>query len=162
VCLKLIQIKQFAQSALNFGKIPNDPERTAAAFTRNPLNLAYPETIYRTGDLAYRNERGELMFKGRRDFQIKHAGHRIELGETEAAAGTVGGVETCGCVYDGERQKIALFYSGAAEPGAVTDALKSKLQSYMVPGIVTKLNVLPRAPAGKIDRTALKAGLGTV
>jgi amino acid adenylation domain-containing protein len=148
-------------SKIGFGYY-NDPERTAAAFTRNPLNTAYPETIYRTGDLAYRNERGELMFKGRRDFQIKHAGHRIELGEIEAAAGTVGGVETCGCVYDGERQKIVLFYSGAAEPGTVTDALKSKLQSYMLPGIVTKLDALPRTPAGKIDRTALKAGLGTV
>src|SRR3569832_1399985 len=33
----------------------NDPEKTAKAFVQNPLNPHYPETIYRTGDLVYRN-----------------------------------------------------------------------------------------------------------
>jgi len=58
----------------------NNPEKTNAAFTQNPLNNAYPEKIYRTGDIVYYNEYGELMYKGRKDFQIKHQGYRIELG----------------------------------------------------------------------------------
>ena len=41
----------------------NDPAKTASAFTQNPLNLEYPEQIYRTGDLAYYNDRGELMYQ---------------------------------------------------------------------------------------------------
>ena len=32
----------------------NDPDKTAKAFTQNPLNTRYPERIYRTGDVAYR------------------------------------------------------------------------------------------------------------
>ena len=56
----------------------NNPEKTAAAFVQNPLNTAYPETVYKTGDLVKRNENGELIYISRKDFQIKHMGYRIE------------------------------------------------------------------------------------
>ena len=69
-------------SSLAFGYW-NDPAKTAKAFVQNPLNNRYPELIYRTGDLVYRNERGEIMFVGRTDYQIKHLGYRIELPEIE-------------------------------------------------------------------------------
>ena len=59
----------------------NDPEKTAQVFIQNPLHRSYPEIIYRTGDLVRYNEKGELLYAGRKDFQIKHMGHRIELGE---------------------------------------------------------------------------------
>ena len=58
----------------------NNPERTAKAFVQNPVNPHYPEIIYRTGDLVYRNARSEIMFIGRKDFQVKHLGYRIEVG----------------------------------------------------------------------------------
>jgi acyl-coenzyme A synthetase/AMP-(fatty) acid ligase len=137
----------------------NDFERTAEVFTQNPLNSAYPEIIYHTGDLAYYNRRGELMFKGRRDFQIKHAGRRIELGEIEIAAGTIDGVEMCGCVYDSEQQKIVLFYYGIITEREVMESLKTKVQPYMMPGDVRKLDIFPRTATGKIDRVSLKASL---
>ena len=63
----------------------NNAERTAKGFVQNPLNPHYPELIYRTGDSGYWNSRGEIMFLGRKDFQIKHLGYRIELGEIEHA-----------------------------------------------------------------------------
>ena len=61
----------------------NNPEKTVAAFTQNPLNNSYPELIYRTGDVVYVREDGNIMFKGRKDSLIKHMGYRIELGEIE-------------------------------------------------------------------------------
>ncbi|MBR4422636.1 MAG: amino acid adenylation domain-containing protein [Mailhella sp.] len=134
----------------------NDPERTAQVFVQNPLNREYPETIYRTGDLGYWNERGELMFLGRRDFQIKHAGHRIELGEIEAAATSLEGVELCACVYDTAVPQIVLFYCGAAEAGDIRSGLKAKLQPYMIPGRMEKIGSMPRTASGKISRVALK------
>ena len=67
-------------TAVTLGYLRN-PEKTAAAFVQNPLNDRYLETIYRTGDLGYYSEDGELFFSSRKDFQIKHMGHRIELGE---------------------------------------------------------------------------------
>ena len=54
----------------------NNPEKTAEAFVQNPLNSFYPELIYRTGDIGRINDRGELEFVSRRDYQIKHMGHR--------------------------------------------------------------------------------------
>ena len=61
----------------------NDWEKTKKAFVQNPLNSHYPETIYCTGDVVYKNTRGELVYIGRKDSQIKHNGYRIELGEIE-------------------------------------------------------------------------------
>ena len=45
----------------------NNPEKTAEAFVRNPLQKNYYERIYRTGDLVRRTSTGELEFLGRTD-----------------------------------------------------------------------------------------------
>lgn len=52
----------------------HNPSKTSEAFVQNPLNDAYPEVVYRTGDLVYRGEDGLLRYQGRKDFQIKHMG----------------------------------------------------------------------------------------
>ena len=48
------------------------PEQTAEHFVQNPLNHCYPELVYRTGDLGRYNEYGEILFGGRKDYQIKY------------------------------------------------------------------------------------------
>ena len=75
----------------------NNPEKTSEVFVQNPLNKHYPEVIYRTGDIVSINTLGELMYHGRKDYQIKHRGNRIELGEIESAAGRMDGIEMCEC-----------------------------------------------------------------
>ena len=134
----------------------NNPEKTAEAFTQNPLNKAYPELIYRTGDIGRYNEYGELCFVCRKDNQIKHMGHRIELGEIEAAALRCEGVRRAACVYDGEGKRIALFYLGECEESALTAALGTYLPRYMLPQIMKKLDVMPLTDNGKTDRRGLK------
>ena len=134
----------------------NNPEKTAEVFTRNPLNKAYPELIYRTGDIGRYNEYGELCFVCRKDNQIKHMGHRIELGEIEAAALKCGGVSRAVCVYDNEGKRIALFYMGEASEGELLVSLSEYLPRYMLPGIVRKLDVMPLTDNGKIDRRGLR------
>lgn len=129
-------------------------EKTADSFVQNPLNHHYPELIYRTGDLGKYNQRGELVFVSRKDHQIKHMGHRIELGEIEAAANGCPGVKGCCCVYDSEKQKITLFYTGEV-PG-LRQYLKEKLPRYMLPHNLVRLDTMPLTPNGKIDRNALK------
>ena len=88
----------------------NNAERTAKGFVQNPLNPHYPELIYRTGDSGYWNSRGEIMFLGRKDFQIKHLGYRIELGEIEHAVLQVDGIRNCCVVYNQNKKEITLFY----------------------------------------------------
>ena len=133
----------------------NDPARTDEAFVQNPLQNAYPERVYRTGDLAYRNARGELVFVCRRDAQIKHMGHRIELGEIEAAAQKCEGVSRACCLYDSIGSLIKLFYTGDAKKEALTAYLREHLPKYMMPAILCHLPTLPLTPNGKIDRRKL-------
>lgn len=135
----------------------NDPERTAACFVQNPLNTAYREIIYRTGDLGYINDHGEIMFIGRQDHQIKHAGHRIELGEIEVACSGIKGVDLSACIYNAEKQQIILCYCGLAEQKEIKAALQKKLQPYMIPGKYVHLESMPQLPNGKIDRVTLHA-----
>ena len=70
-------------TSLSMGYYKN-PEKTKEAFVQNPLNQAVPELIYRTGDVVKYNERGEIVYLSRKDFQIKHMGHRIELGDRKS------------------------------------------------------------------------------
>ncbi len=134
----------------------NNPEKTSEAFVQNPLNTAYPELIYRTGDIGKFNERGELVFVSRKDYQIKHMGHRIELGEIEVNVNMMPQIRLSGCIYDNEKGKIVLFYVGEIESGELTKALKEKLPRYMIPNYVKKLDEMPLTPNGKINRVYLK------
>lgn len=134
----------------------NDFKRTGEAFVQNPLNTAYPEIIYRTGDLGRFNEQGELIFVSRKDYQIKHMGHRIELGEIEANVNRLEGIQSACCIYNKEREKIILFYVGGLEPAFVALALKKQLPRYMVPNKMICLDAMPLTPGGKINRVWLK------
>ena len=134
-----------------------NPEKTSEAFVQNPLCDAYPELVYRTGDLGYFNELGELMFVGRRDHQIKHMGHRIELGEIEAAASTDEGVRRACCLYDDAERKIVLFYTGDQTPAGLLKTIKGLLPRYMIPAVIRQLDTMPLTANGKLDRQSLRA-----
>ena len=133
----------------------NNPEKTSEAFTLNPLQTHWPELIYRTGDIGRYNEAGELMFVSRKDFQIKHMGHRIELGEIEVNAQMIDGITGAACIYDKEKGKIVLFYSGDKEEADMKVILKDSLPRYMVPNVTRKLDRIPLTSNGKTDRVAL-------
>ena len=133
-----------------------DPEKTAAAFIQNPMETRFPDRIYRTGDLARYNERGELMFLGRRDAQIKHMGYRIELGEVETAVCAIPGVEAAACLFDGEADAIVCFCQTALGAEALAKAAKQRLPKYMTPNLWRISDRLPHNANGKLDRAALK------
>jgi amino acid adenylation domain-containing protein len=139
----------------------NDPEKTAGAFAQNPLNPHYPERIYRTGDVVARNERGELLFIGRKDTQIKHLGYRIELGEIELAAAGIPGIRNACVVYDSSRQEICMFYESADDvsPATLRTDLSRTLPKYMLPTKFHRLDALPKNANGKTDRLQLRARL---
>ena len=133
----------------------NNPEKTAEAFVQNPLQSAYPEIVYRTGDLGRYNDHGELVFVSRKDSQIKHMGHRIELGEIEAAAATVQGVHRVCCVYPAEHKKIVMYYIGDVDPIALAKELRLLLPRYMLPAVAHKLDTMPLTDNGKLNRRLL-------
>jgi amino acid adenylation domain-containing protein len=135
-----------------------DWEKTKKAFVQNPLNKFYPELIYRTGDLVYVNDLGEIIFVGRKDYQIKHNGYRIELGEIENAAFATRMIDNACSVYDDVNKRIVLFY----ESGGDVDIKKLRMEllkyipKYMTPGYIIRLEKMAVNANGKIDRKALK------
>ena len=143
-------------TSLSVGYFSNE-EKTKQVFIQNPLNPYYKELIYCTGDLAHYNEYGEIMFDGRKDFQIKHRGYRIELGEIETAILGLEDIETACCVYDNAKQEIVLFYVGTEEADRkyIRKKLVNQLPSYMFPTGYYKLEKLPYNDNGKIDRKEL-------
>ncbi len=134
----------------------NMPEKTKEVFVQNPNNPHYPEIIYRTGDLARINSFGEYVYVSRKDFQIKHMGHRIELGEIETAISAVEGVEAECCLYDDEKSRIVMFYTGSIEPEKVMEQLKASVPEYMLPNRKYHLDAMPYNLNGKVDRQKLK------
>nr|WP_024836459.1 amino acid adenylation domain-containing protein [Clostridium sp. 12(A)] len=133
----------------------NNPEQTKRAFVQNPLNNHYLELIYRTGDLAFYNENKDLCFAGRKDFQIKHMGHRIELEEIEMAMNSYPSMERACCVFDEKRNRITAFYVGTMEGKELSEKMRSTLPSYMIPTGFHSLTEFPITPNGKIDRKKL-------
>lgn len=99
------------------------------------------------------------MYDCRKDFQIKHMGHRIELGEIETAVSAVEGVKQNCCLYDTEKSKIVLFYTGSIEAQEIIDVIKNSVPDYMIPNKKVHLEEMPMNMNGKIDRTELKKQL---
>lgn len=135
----------------------NERKQTAEKFIQNPLNDKYNDLIYRTGDMGYLDEEGNLYFSGRKDFQIKHMGHRIELEEIEIAMAKIDEVERVCCIYKEEKSKLYGFYIGNISKADLHSKLKENLPVYMIPNVLMQLDELPLTKNGKIDRKQLKA-----
>ena len=134
----------------------DDEEKTKEKYIDNPVNKFYREKIYLTGDLVYYNERGELVFAGRKDFQIKHSGYRIELGEIESAAMGNEKVSVVCAAYHKEKKQIVLFYQGEIAEEKLKDYLLTIIPKYMVPTMYFPLKRFPYNDNGKIDRKKLE------
>ncbi len=141
----------------------NNPEKTASTFVQNPLNPHYPELIYRTGDLVSRNSRGEILFIGRKDFQIKHLGYRIELGEIEHAAFQVEGIHNGCVIYNQEKKEIVLFFESDRDlsPSFIREHMLARVPKYMLPTLFHRLEKIPLTGNGKYDRQKLAASIQT-
>lgn len=141
------------------------PDLTAAHFVAPAPDSLTGSRLYRTGDLARFNRDGDIEFRGRRDAQVKLRGHRVELGEIEAALMRHPGVREAAVrepLDDGERL-IAYVVPDGAEPidvSALASFLKARLPGHMVPDAFVALASLPRSPRGKIDRKALAVVAG--
>ncbi|PHV65056.1 non-ribosomal peptide synthetase [Williamsia muralis] len=132
---------------------------TAATFVADPFGPAGTR-LYRTGDLARWTTGGSLQYLGRRDFQVKVNGVRVELEEVEAALAAVPGVAAAAAtVHESGESSRLVGYVTAAEGAhldgrTVRDAVTAVLPVHVVP-IVLVVDALPLTPTGKVDRKAL-------
>jgi amino acid adenylation domain-containing protein len=141
-----------------------DPQKTAAAFIRDPHGTDPTARLYRTGDLAWQDEQGLVYFVGRADSQIKVRGYRIELGEIETALNSLGKLQECAVVaiptdnFGGWMICCAYVLRSGDEVSltALREHLKRTIPSYMFPARWMAYEVLPKNANGKIDRPRLK------
>ena len=114
---------------------------------------------YRTGDLAKLTEDGQIFHMGRIDNQIKFNGHRIELGEIDAALAKQPGVRRAAAVVREDRpgDKRIVGYLLAEENetpdiAAIRTNVSRSLPEYMVPNVIVVVDEFPHTPSGKLDR----------
>lgn len=134
----------------------NNKEVTDKVFTQSALHHHYYEKVYHTGDLARFDETGNLIFCGRKDYQIKHQGYRIELGEIETAISAMDAIQNVCCIYSEEQDHIVCYYIGDLSSKDILIALKLKVPSYMLPDKMIRMEEFPQNLSGKIDRKLLQ------
>jgi amino acid adenylation domain-containing protein len=143
-----------------------DPDKTARAIVPNSRQPYLGDRLYRTGDLVTPDERGEYLFLGRRDSQVKSRGYRIELGDIEAALYDHPAVLEAAvlAVPDQElgsrlRAFVAVREDETLSTGALQAHCASLVPRYMVPETIELRASLPKTSTGKTDRTRLAAEL---
>jgi amino acid adenylation domain-containing protein len=146
---------------LAYGYI-NHPGQTAEKFVPHPVGGEGGARLYKSGDMAKYLADGAIEYIGRIDQQVKLRGHRIELGEVEAALAQHESVSDSVVVVrestPGEKRLVAYV---VARPGAtipidqLRSHLKEKLPEYMIPSAFAAVDELPLTVNGKVDRRAL-------
>jgi len=120
-------------------------------------------TLYKTGDLVWRDDHGRYFYAGRNDDIVKRNGVRISLTEVARGLRASGKVSAAICllVDHGGRPAIAAFVvaSGQLSAEVVRDA-RSQLPAAMLPDEVFVLTSLPMTPSGKVDRERLLSEVG--
>ncbi|MEX0361676.1 MAG: amino acid adenylation domain-containing protein [Allomuricauda sp.] len=142
----------------------NNFEKTNTVFVQNPLNKSVPERIYRTGDIVFLNEKGEYIYIGRKDFQIKLSGYRIDLGEIEHYILSVFDTINAGVFFDKANEEIVLVYESETEIPVKDFRIKLRevLSKHMIPTKYIKMDVLPKSTTGKIDRALLNKQINNI
>src|SRR5258708_27171596 len=136
----------------------NKEALTAEKFVNDPFRAG--ERMYKTGDQGRWLEDGNIVLTGRRDDQVKVRGYRVELGEIEKVLSGHRDVEGAVVVLrrDGEETGELVAYVAGRETmdtGEIRSYLSERLPSYMVPGHIVPLGVLPQTSNGKVDKRRL-------
>ncbi len=161
---RLVHDGEVGELAVRCGSAPvgywERPDLTEAALLPDPEGGDL--RVYRTGDLGRRLPDGSLLHVGRRDFQVKVRGYRVDVGDVEHALLAVPGIRqavVAGREEPGGGQRLVGYVvpeaGDAPSVPAIRGHLAAALPDYMVPTAFVVLAELPQTATGKIDRRAL-------
>ena len=140
----------------------NDPALSAAVLR---TDVVEGTTLYRTGDLVFRDDRGNYVYVGRSDRVIKRHGVRMSLVEVTEALGGIDGVASAACTtfdLEGDLGVVAFVVpDGELTPLAVRQAASERLPETMLPDQFVLVADLPLTSSSKVDERRLlkEAGL---
>jgi D-alanine--poly(phosphoribitol) ligase subunit 1 len=143
------------QVSPGYWKDMNLNKRAFLTVVQEGINCRY----YRTGDLVFMDDEGDMLFLGRNDEQIQVRGYRVELGEIESLAREwLGGINVVatGIEKEAGEMKIFLFIESVdADTLQLREHLSEHLPPYMIPDEIVDLKSFPRLVSGKTDKKAL-------
>lgn len=135
----------------------NRLELTAEKFIPNP----YAEgLLYRTGDVAYWDQEGNVRYCGRRDKQVKIRGQRVELGEIEENIRKLQYVQDAVVIARKDENHVGSIYAyftanTVLDMKQVREALSVNLPNYMIPQYMMQIEEIPLTNNGKVKKQAL-------
>lgn len=150
----------------------NLDELNKEKFIQNPFQKLEEKKVgenailYKTGDLVKWHPDGNLEYIGRKDFQIKIRGYRVELSEIELLLNKYPGINNSIVVarlhkdhtgnLTGDKHLIAYYVAAnRLDELTILSYLKGYLADYMLPKTLVYLSQFPVDVNGKIDRSAL-------
>ncbi|HBE02224.1 MAG TPA: hypothetical protein DC049_07085 [Spirochaetia bacterium] len=141
----------------------NKKEITEQSFISNALLPA--KRLYKTGDRGRFLNDGNIEYLGRKDFQLKIRGNRVEPQEIESAIKTIPQIKKAVVWAEGnmDQSRLIVFYT-VCEPVSVMiirKALRLLLPDYMIPSLFMELDFFPETPGGKTDKSALLKMIST-
>lgn len=119
------------------------------------------ERWYRTGDAGFLDEKGDIIFCGRLDSQVKINGYRIETEEIESVLVNISGIRYAAVIRLEDKGKAMIAAALVAEtdiipPDKIKDILSERLPAYMIPEIIKYTSAIPLTANGKYDRKKLE------
>lgn len=148
----------FAGKHIMHGYWNNEVENERVFFnkTLNGIEMRF----YKTGDRSFIDEDGIFYSCGRKDFQHKIQGYKVELAEIESLVLKKFGVKNCIAIVIKSSKNINEIYLIIQNPSASKDTisnyLKQKLPAYSLPKQILTLQEFPQTLSGKIDRKKLQ------
>lgn len=126
------------------------PELTKELFIDNPYG---PGRLYRTGDMGYWSEDGNIICIGRKDGLVKLGGQRIETAEIENTMVKISGVDEAIVLLHHSPDRLVGYYTGLSlSEKELRVGLSKQLPKYMVPSQFIHLDEIPLNASGKADR----------
>jgi len=117
------------------------------------------EIIYSTGDIAKLFNNGIMEYIGRKDFQVKINGFRIEIGEIQSKIMLYSNIQNCYVtVININNTKLLCAYFVASELIDINDLknfIMTSLPKYMIPSYFIQLESIPLTVNGKINKSLL-------
>ncbi|KAJ5641334.1 hypothetical protein N7490_005334 [Penicillium lividum] len=163
----VIQSPYLAQGYLN------DPQRSAIAFL-DPSSVEWASHVpalkearlYHTGDLAKFNDKGEIIFLGRKTGFVKIRGLRVDLEGVETAISSTIQTGRSAVVLseaDSDAEIVAFMETSDNIESPLPDEMSKRLSyilvDYMIPSIFVRVDKFPLTGSKRIDRQQLRRNL---
>ena len=143
----------------------NDQEKTKASFINFNWDPSY-SIWYKSGDLGFYNELGELEYIGRKDNQVKIGGRRVEIGEIEASLSNLSLLKDIVVVPIRDENKTVVDFAAFTTNNISKEDLNNirkesqkLIDRIFFPKKIITLDEFPYLPSGKVDRNALSLRL---